>query len=147
MKDNAQTFSFFNEIGIIDQLASAAFASVLPKGMTIAQFSVLNHFIRLKIDRKSPAALASAFQLTRSTMTSTLKRMERAKLVSIKPNPGDGRGKLVSVTEAGREMRDRCLGELAGPLARARSVIPDETIARVLPDLTQIRELLDKLRD
>ena len=59
------TFTIFNEIGIINQLTDAAFAKVLPKTMTIAQFSVLNHFIRLNIVEKSPADLASAFQVTR----------------------------------------------------------------------------------
>ena len=140
-------FQVFNEIGIINQLAQAGFAAVLPKGMTIAQFTVLNHFVRLGHEQQSPAQLASAFQITRPTMTSTLARMEKAGLVAIRPDPEDGRGKLVSVTAAGREMRETCLQRLAGPLADADAVLSPEVLAELLPLLRDVREKLDRLRD
>jgi len=140
-------FQVLNEIGIINQLTSAAFAAVLPKGVTIAQFTVLNHFVRLDHEERSPAQLASAFQITRPTMTSTLARMEKAGLVAIKPDPQDGRGKLVSVTAAGRRMREICLKQLAGPLAEADAVLSAETLAKLLPLLQDVRAKLDKLRD
>ena len=140
-------FEVFNEIGIINQLTSAAFSSVLPKGMTIAQFSVLNHFARLELTEKSPANLANAFQITRPTMTSTLARMEKSGLVKIKPDPDDGRAKLVSVTAAGKKMRIRCLQLLAGPMAEAQSVLSRATLAKLSPLLKEVREKLDKLRD
>lgn len=146
-RNDPLTFQVFNEIGIINQLTSAAFAAVLPKGMTIAQFTVLNHFVRLGHEQRSPAQLASAFQITRPTMTSTLARMEKAELVAIKADPNDGRGKLVSVTAAGAEMRDICLKQLAGPLADANGVLSPETLAQLLPLLQDVRAKLDKLRD
>lgn len=140
-------FQLFTEIAIINQLAQAGFASVLPKGMTIAQFTVLNHFIRLGHDQQSPAQLASAFQITRPTMTSTLARMEKAGLVAIRPDPEDGRAKLVSVTAAGEKMRELCLQRLAGPLADADAVLSRETLAQLLPLLQDVRAKLDRLRD
>lgn len=140
-------FEVFNEIGIIDQLTNAAFTAVLPKGMTIAQFTVLNHFERLGLSEKSPADLASAFQITRPTMTSTLARMEKAGLIAINPDPADGRAKLVSVTKAGRAMRETCLQRLAGPLAEAQAVLSEKTLAQLLPLLKEVREILDRLRD
>ncbi|MEH6700998.1 MarR family winged helix-turn-helix transcriptional regulator [Parasphingorhabdus sp.] len=140
-------FKVFNEIGIINQLTSAAFAAVLPKGMTIAQFTVLNHFARLGHEQRSPAQLASAFQITRPTMTSTLARLDKAGLVTIKPDPGDGRSKLVSVTAAGEKMRDLCLQRLAGPMADAVSVLSSETLEALLPLLQDVRAKLDRLRD
>lgn len=140
-------FQVFNEIGIINQLTSAAFAAVLPKGMTIAQFTVLNHFARLGHDQRSPAQLANAFQITRPTMTSTLARMEKAGLVVIKPDPEDGRGKLVLVTAAGRKMRDICLQRLGGALAEANDLLSPETLAQLLPLLQDVRAKLDRLRD
>lgn len=88
-------FEFFNEIGIIDQLAGTMFERALPTGMTRAQFTVLNHFVRLGHKERSPAQLASAFQVTRPTMTSTLARMARDGLVAIRDDPTDGRAKLV----------------------------------------------------
>ena len=140
-------FQVFNEIGIISQLTSAAFAAVLPKGMTIAQFTVLNHFVRLGHEHQSPAKLASAFQITRPTMTSTLARMEKAGLIAIRPDPEDGRAKLVSLTAAGEQMRELCLQRLAGPLADADAVLPHETLAQLLPLLQDVRAKLDRLRD
>ena len=146
-KKDPLAFQVFNEIGIINQLTSASFAAVLPGGMTIAQFTVLNHFIRLDHKEQSPARLASAFQITRPTMTSTLARMEKAGLVVIRADPSDGRGKLVSVTAAGREMRELCLQRLAGPLAEANAVLSPETLEQLLPLLRDVRAKLDRLRD
>ncbi len=140
-------FQVFNEIGIINQLTSAAFSAVLPKGMTIAQFTVLNHFERLGLAEQSPAALASAFQITRPTMTSTLARMEKAGLVEIRPDPEDGRAKLVSITAAGKQMRAECLQRLAGPMAGANQVLSRQQLEKMLPMLREMREKLDKLRD
>lgn len=141
------TFEVFNEIGIINQLTSTAFAGVLPKGMTIAQFSVLNHFERLGLEESSPAVLANAFQVTRPTMTSTLARMEKSGLVKIKPDPDDGRAKRVSVTPAGRKMRMRCLQLLAKPMTDAEAILPKKTLEKMLPLLREVREKLDRLRD
>ena len=146
-KDDPLTFEVFNEIGIINQLTSAAFATVLPKGMTIAQFTVLNHFERLGLTEKSPADLATAFQITRPTMTSTLARMEKSDLVKIKPDPQDGRAKLVSVTAAGRKMRGECLKRLAEPMAEAEAVLSRKSLEKLLPLLREMREILDRLRD
>lgn len=140
-------FQVFNEIGIISQLTSASFAAVLPRGMTIAQFTVLNHFVRLGHDAQSPAKLASAFQVTRPTMTSTLTRMETAGLVTIRPDPKDGRGKLVSLTATGRRMHETCLERLAGPLADADVRLSRSTLEQLLPLLQEIRAELDRMRD
>jgi len=145
--NDSLTFEVFNEIGIIQQLSSASFAAVLPKGMTTAQFGILNHFVRLGHDARSPAQLASAFQVTRPTMTSTLSRLEKSGLVTIKPDPDDGRGKLVALTAAGRKMREECLQRLSGSIADAQTVLSQETLTKLLPLLKEVRERLDKLRD
>jgi len=140
-------FKVLNEIGIIDQLASHAFTQVLPRSMTIAQFSVLNHFVRLNHDWRTPAQLASAFQVSRPTMSNTLARLERAGLVDISPDPEDGRGKRVSVTARGRAMRDDCIARLAKPLAEMHAHVPSELIEKLDPLLTQLRQILDQMRD
>lgn len=147
MTDDPLAFEVFNEIGIIDQLASAMLASVMPAGMTQAQFTVLNHFVRLSVVEKSPADLANAFQLTRPTMTSTLSRMERAGLVTIRPDPADGRAKLVSLTSEGRAMRETCISALLPLLPLISSVVSNAELSAVLPALRKIRIKLDALRD
>jgi DNA-binding MarR family transcriptional regulator len=140
-------FQVFNEVGIIDQLASAMFTRALPKGMTIAQFTVLNHFVRLDPGEKSPAALASAFQVTRPTMTSTLTRMARSGMINIRDDPHDGRAKLVSITSTGRTMRETCVAATATMMPRIADVVSDEDFAAILPALKRIRVALDALRD
>ena len=140
-------FQVFNEIGILDQLASTLFAQALPKGMTIAQFTVLNHFVRLDIDEKSPAALANAFQLTRATMTSTLGRLERAGLIAIRQDPKDGRAKRVSITDAGRDMRDRCINAITPLVPLVEAVISVSEMAAILPLLKHMRIALDSMRN
>lgn len=147
MSDRASLFALFNEIAIINQLANTAFASGLPAGMTLAQFGVLNHFVRLDPGAVPPKDLASAFQVTRATMTSTLTRMERSELVEIVPNPDDGRGKLVSITAEGREMREQCIMRLQEPMKEAEQVVDVEEVEALLPHLTSLRSKLDNLRD
>lgn len=147
MKDQLLIFTFFNEIGILEQLSGAMFDSVLPKGMTRAQFGILNHFVRLEPGSKSPAALASAFQVTRPTMTSTLARLEAAGLIRIDPDPKDGRGKLVSITSPGRAKRDECIAALAPLIQEMGLIINDSDIEKLLPALQRIRIALDDARN
>ncbi len=147
MTEEPIAFEVFNEIGIINQLTVTMFTQALPKGMTIAQFTVLSHFVRLQLDEKSPAALASAFQLTRATMTSTLGRMERSGLIAIRADPRDGRAKLVSLTEKGRRMRDQCVQAIGPLVPLVEGVIPRGDLEAILPQLREMRIALDSMRD
>jgi DNA-binding MarR family transcriptional regulator len=147
MTSDPIAFQLFNEIGIIDQLTGTLLTNALPKGMTEAQFGVLNHFVRLNIARQSPAELANAFQVRRPTMTSTLARLESAGLVSISPDPEDGRAKLVSITKAGRAMRERCIAGLGPLLPILASIMTDDEMRKLLPALRKLRIGLDGLRD
>jgi DNA-binding MarR family transcriptional regulator len=147
MSTDNPAFELFNEIGIIDQLAGASLERALPKGMTRAQFTVLNHFVRLGHHERSPAQLASAFQITRPTMTSTLARMERAGLVAIRPDPGDGRAKLVALTEKGRTMRETCLHAISDLLPKAVAVIGNAQLPPLVETLRTLRIALDEARN
>ncbi|XUU61601.1 MarR family winged helix-turn-helix transcriptional regulator [Erythrobacter sp. HA6-11] len=140
-------FKVFNEIGIIDQLATHAFTQALPRNMTVAQFGVLNHFVRLGHAWQTPAQLAEAFQVARPTMSNTLARMDKAGLVEITSDPEDGRSKRVSVTNKGRAVRADCVARLAGPLQDVQQKVPRETLEKLDPLLTQLREILDEMRD
>lgn len=145
--DDPLAFRVFNEIGIIDQLAGYTFAQVLPGRMTLAQFTVLNHFVRLGHEWRTPAQLAGAFQVSRPTMTSTLSRLEREGLVVILPDPDDGRGKRVSITDKGYAMREECIARLAAPLADVEREVPLELLEQLLRPLSQLRQTLDRMRD
>lgn len=140
-------FEFFNEIGIIDQLAGTMLERALPRGMTRAQFVVLNHFVRLGHHERSPAQLASAFQVTRPTMTSTLTRMARAGLVVIRADPLDGRGKLVALTQNGHKAREAALAAMAPLFPMLDAVVDPAELAQLLPVLRRLRIALDAARD
>jgi DNA-binding MarR family transcriptional regulator len=139
-------FRFFNEIGIIEQLARNRLERSLPDGLKMPQFIVLNHLVRLG-GEWSPARLAAAFQLTKGAMTNTLQRLEARGLVKVSADPGDGRGKLVGLTDAGRDMRERCV-ESVGPLLEGLSrEVSERQIAPVMPVLETVRRYLDSHRD
>ncbi|MEQ1783915.1 MAG: helix-turn-helix domain-containing protein, partial [Hyphomonadaceae bacterium] len=87
-------FRLFTEIGIINQLSSNRLERELPDGMSLAQFGVLNHFVRLG-GQWAPTRLARAFQVTKGAMTNTLQRLEAQGLVKVVPDPKDARAKLV----------------------------------------------------
>jgi len=118
----------------------------LPPGLTLAQFGILNHFARLG-GEWAPLRLARAFQVTKQTMTSTLARMEAAGLVSIRPDPADGRAKLVALTASGRETHHRCLQRLGPTLALTVDVLPETLVDALLPLLASLRATLDAARD
>jgi DNA-binding MarR family transcriptional regulator len=138
-------FQILNEIGIIAQLSQTIFERVMPAGMTLSQFTVLNHFARLGGTR-SPAELASAFQVTRATMTSTLQRLKGKGLVAITPDPADGRGKRVALTEAGLAMRQRCIAALGPGLARLEARDDGGEGGALLEGLVRLRKHLDGSR-
>ena len=139
-------FAVLNEIGIIEQLARNRFERTMPDGLKLPHFSVLNHLVRLG-GEWSPVRLARAFQVTKGAMTNTLQRLEARGLIEIRPDPADGRGKLVSITHEGRRARDAAVGALAPALGKLRAAIPDEDFARALPFLTQLRTYLDQERE
>ena len=146
MKTPVTLFSFFTEIGILAQLSQTQFERLMPQGMTLAQFTVLNHCVRVA-DGKSPAMLARAFQVTKATMTSTLQRLEQKGLVAIHPDRDDGRSKIVHITEAGRAMREACILGIQPWAERIRTKLDEGEIADLLPRLAAVRAILDADRD
>lgn len=139
-------FAFFTEIGILAQLSQTQFERLMPPGMTLAQFTVLNHCVRVA-DGKSPVALARAFQVTKATMTSTLQKLEAKKLVVLRPDLEDGRAKIVRITEEGRAMREACIAATRPWSERLRSRLPEAEIVALTPQLAAIRAILDADRD
>lgn len=144
-KNDPTLFLFLNEIGIIDQLARAKMESMLPDGLRMSQFIVLNHLVRLG-GLWGPARLANAFQLTKGAMTNTLQRLEARELIEISADPDDGRGKLVGLTAAGAEMRERCIASVTPFLIELENTFGNKRVADVIPLLAEVRQFLDKER-
>ncbi len=138
-------FRVLNEIGIIAQLSTTLFERTMPSGMTLAQFTVLNHFVRLGGPRR-PSDLARAFQVSKGTMTSTLGKLHAKGLVAIVGDEADGRGRIVSITPAGIAMREACIKGVAPALATLRDALGESAFSELLPQLTTLRMELDRRR-
>lgn len=139
-------FRLLNEIGIIGQLSRALLEARLPPGFVAAQFSVLNHLVRLG-DGSTPLSIAQAFQVPKNSMTHSLGVLEREGLIETRKNPQDGRSKLVYITPKGRAFRDEVIGALAPDITRVAAAVPPEVVARLLPDLEALRKFLDADRN
>jgi DNA-binding MarR family transcriptional regulator len=146
MPDDPPLFRLFNEIGIIAQLSANRFERVMPAGMTLAQFTVLNHLERQSRPR-TPGELARAFQVAKGTMSSTLHRLEAKGLVRTEPDPDDARSKAVHLTEAGRAMRDACLAALRPSFADLLPQLDVPALTAMIPTLTLLRQTLDTAPD
>lgn len=138
-------FRFFNEIGIIHQLSSNRFERVLPEGLSLPQFSVLNNFVRLGGTR-TPAQLAAAFQVTRGAMTNTIARLEQQGCVRVEPSPVDGRSKIISITAAGRRLREKALRAANEDLEAVLAGMDVADLERALTVLVAARSYLDANR-
>ena len=57
----------------------------------------------------APSELAEKVGVTRATISNMLQRMERDGLVDIRPAEQDGRGKIVKLTQAGRDFMEEIL--------------------------------------
>lgn len=142
---SAEIFDFFNEIGIINQLSSAMLAKSLPDGVHPSHFSILNHLVRTG-EGKSPVRIASAMQVTKNTMTHSLKVLEDRGFIEVRPDPDDGRGKLVFLTSAGRSFREDAIRNVTQMFARI--IGPDQraVMRRTQDDLVKMRRHLDENR-
>jgi DNA-binding MarR family transcriptional regulator len=92
---------------LIDTALAGTFA---PHGIDASTFDVLATLRRQGFPyRLAPVALATEAMVTTSAVTQRLNRLEALGLVSRLPHPDDGRGKLVELTQAGKDLVDRVL--------------------------------------
>jgi len=145
MKEREAYFRFFNEVGIINQLSATRAERHLPHGLTMSQYSVLNHFVR-GLPPKSPLELANAFQVTKGAMTNTLKQLEKKGFVDIRPHDQDGRSKIVSISQSGISAHQDAQQGLQLVFADFVEAFSNEEIATLLPQLEKIRVWLDENR-
>ena len=135
---NNLAVSLFSEILTVDQLARANVVRVLPKGMELSHFSVLNHLAHAG-DERTPAQLAKTFHLTRGAMTNTLGKLDWAGWVHIRPDWDDARRKLVAISPAGLAARDAALAAMTPVSAGLVDKVGAEKVRAVLPVLRELR--------
>ncbi|PTX02964.1 MarR family transcriptional regulator [Pararhodobacter aggregans] len=132
----------FAELFMADQLARARLTKVLPRGMELSHFSVLNLLAR-KQEERTPAQLAKAFHVTRGAMTNTLGKLEVAGHIHIRPDWDDARRKFVSISPAGRQARDAALHAIAPVIGALATKIGTDKVRAVLPVLRELRSELE----
>ncbi len=138
-------FRLFNEIGIINQLTTNRAERAMPHGLTMSQFSVLNHFSR-GLPPKPPLELANAFQVTKGAMTNTLKQLESKGFVDIVPHEKDKRSKIVSMSDKGRAAHLDAQMALAEHFSDFSDAFSPEEIETQIPGLEKLRIWLDENR-
>jgi DNA-binding MarR family transcriptional regulator len=103
--------------------------------------------IRLGHERRAPAKIASAVQVTKGAMTGTLKRLEAEGWISVTADPDDGRGKVVMLTPEGRAIRETALSVLALQLELVLRAVSEDELRQAIPVLQKVRAALDAARD
>ncbi len=146
MSDSTQNLAvtLFSEILAVDQLARSNVARVLPKGMELSHFSVLNHLAHAGAER-SPAQLAKTFHLTRGAMTNTLSKLEWAGWVHVRPDWEDARRKMVSISASGIAARDAAVTAIAPVIAEVVNTVGADKVKTALPVLREMRVQLSKV--
>jgi len=134
--------ALFSEVFMADQLARNLISRVLPKGMEVSHFSVLNHLCHVQ-DERSPAQLADTFHVTRGAMTNTLSKLEWAGHVHIRPDWDDARRKFVSISPAGKAARDAAVAAITPLIGDVVQKIGEDRMRTVLPVLREIRQRLE----
>jgi len=140
IEDTAVTL--FGELFMADQMARNRISKMLPKGMELSHFSVLNHLARLR-DERSPAQLAQALHVTRGAMTNTLARLEWAGHVHIRPDWDDARRKFVAISPSGRAARDAAVQAVIPLICEVVTALGEERVRSVLPVLRELRIRLE----
>ena len=137
--ENLLAVSFFGEILALDQLVRARLAKVLPKGMELSHFSVLNQLSHTKIER-TPAQIAKSFRVTRGAITNTLNKLELSGYIHIRPDWDDARRKMVSISPAGIVARNNALAAVTPIINQLISEMGEERLRAIVPILRDLRQ-------
>lgn len=135
--------ALFSELFTADQMLRNQLHKMLPKGMELSHFSVLNHLTRFKQER-TPAQLAKSFHVTRGAMTNTLNKLETAGYVHIRPDWDDARSKLVTISPAGVQARDAALDAITPLISELVLDLGTDRVRAILPILRELRLKLEK---
>src|SRR5215212_2796966 len=94
-----------------------------PLGLTNGQFSLM-----MSLNRPEPPSIGTVAMLLamdRTTLTAALKPLERRGLVAVTADPEDNRGRLMTLTPAGRRLLARATPIWERTHAEVESVLPD----------------------
>ena len=137
--ENSLAVSLFGEILALDQLVRNRLAKVLPKGMELSHFSVLNQLSHTKNER-TPAQIAKSFRVTRGAITNTLNKLELSGYIHVRPDWDDARRKMVSISPAGIVARNNALAAVTPVINELISEMGEERLKAIVPILRDLRQ-------
>ena len=137
--ENSLAVSLFGEILALDQLVRNRLAKVLPKGMELSHFSVLNQLSHTKTER-TPAQIAKSFRVTRGAITNTLNKLELSGYIHVRPDWDDARRKMVSISPAGIVARNNALAAVTPIINELISEMGEERLKAIVPTLRELRQ-------
>jgi DNA-binding MarR family transcriptional regulator len=104
-----------------------------PFNLTNGQFSLL-----MSLNRPQPPGMkpvAELLAMDRTTLTAALKPLERRKLIKIKPDPEDKRGRLLILTPAGHKILARAVPIWKQTHAKIEAALPRHNADQLRADL------------
>ncbi len=120
----------------VSRLSESVTADVCTaQGTTPAELRVLSMLNHRPEGAGSPSDIARWVVQTSGGLTATLKRLEDDGYVERRPDPDDGRGRLVALTDAGRAFHDRLLTGLVGRVGAVFAGIDTEGALAAIRDL------------
>ena len=140
--ENSLAVPLFGEILALDQLVRNRLAKVLPKGMELSHFSVLNQLSHTKIER-TPAQIARSFRVTRGAITNTLNKLELSGYIHVRPDWEDARRKMVSISPAGMVARNNALAAVTPIIEDLARDMGEERLKAIVPILRELRQKLE----
>ena len=132
----------FGEILALDQLVRNRLTQVLPKGMELSHFSVLNQLSHTKIER-TPAQIAKSFRVTRGAITNTLNKLELSGFIHIRPDWEGARRKMVSISPTGIIARNNALKAVTPVINELIEEMGEERLKAIVPILRELRQKLE----
>jgi DNA-binding MarR family transcriptional regulator len=135
---NSLAITLISELLSADQRMRNRLTRVLPKGMEISHFSVLNN-LAWHDGEKTPAQLAETFNVTRGAMTNTLNKLLFAGYVHIRPDWDDARRKMVAISPAGRNARDDAIRSITPLINNVADELGEDQVRATLETLRALR--------
>ena len=85
--------------------------------------------------------------MSKQNMTNTVLQLEKRGFASVRPNPKDGRSKIVKVTPQGQEFREEALKLLSVFLGEITKHGSFDALNNAIPAMQDMRAFLDERRN
>ncbi|CEA07808.1 MarR family protein [Arthrobacter saudimassiliensis] len=113
-------------------------AALRPFGISFSRYELLTLLSFTRTGMLPMSKLSARLQVHPTSVTNTVDRLEAAGLVRRRPDPADGRSRLVAITDAGRDVAQRATADLNGVFADIG--LPEEDLEVLAAILRRFRQ-------